>query len=105
MTGNEKSLEEYMGSGHSALGFLLFALGLGAILPFAVVAVQIGLTDEVNDLGWLIWLVPVWGAVAIALGLILRRNKSSRQLWFGSVWLAIPFATFFTMRFEGLLNG
>ena len=101
----DKSLEGYMGSGHSALGFLLFVLGMAALLPFAVVAVQIGLTDEVNDLGGAIWLAPAWSVIAIPLGLALRRRKASKWLWPGAVWLAIPFATYFTMRFESLLNG
>ncbi len=100
-----ETLEEYMGSGHSALGFLLFALGLGAILAFAVLAVQIGLTDEENDLGWVIWLVPAWSVIAIPLGLTLRRSGSPLRLLIGAVWLAIPFATIFTMRFESLFNG
>jgi hypothetical protein len=101
----DKSLEEYMGSGHSALGFLLFALGTAALLAFVVIAAQIGLTDEVDDLGSVIWIVPGWSLIAIPLGLALRRRTTSARLWFGAVWLAIPVATIFTMRFEGLLNG
>jgi len=105
MEGYTRNLTQYLGSQHSAVGLLLSFLGAAALLAFGVAAVQIGLTDERNDLGPIIWSVPAWSVIAVPLGLLLRRNRSTGWLWIGAFWLAIPFATFFTLRFEGMLNG
>ena len=96
----DPALDEYLGSRHSALGFLLFALGIGALLTFAILAVQFAVSDEPNNLGQIVWLIPLWAVVAIPLGLSMRRKEPSiPALLLGCALLAIPIGLAFVSRF------
>ena len=96
----DQNLDEYLGSRHSALGFLLFAFGVAALLAFAIIAVQLGVTDEPNDLGHIVWLIPLWSAVAIPLGFSMRRKEPSiPALVLGCALLAIPAGLALVSRF------
>jgi hypothetical protein len=96
----DQDLNQYLGSRHSALGFLLFALGVGALLAFAIVAVQLGASDEPNDLGNIVWLIPLWSAIAIPLGLSMRRREPSiPALLLGCFLLAVPMGLALISRF------
>jgi hypothetical protein len=96
----DNDLATYLGSTHSALGFMLFAFGCAAFLAFGVVALQIGLTDEENDLGIIVWLIPVWGLMAVPLGLSMRRKEpSAPALLLGCSLLAIPAGLALVSRF------
>ena len=87
----DDDLPTYLGSKHSALGFLLFAMGCAALLAFGVLALQFAVSDEKDDLGNIVWLIPLWGAAAVPLGLSMRRKEPSLPaLLVGCALLAIP---------------
>lgn len=69
------NLPRYLGSIHSTIGFLLFALGCAALLAFGVLAIQSGVTNEKNDLGKAVWFIPLWGIFAVPIGLSMRRKR------------------------------
>ena len=96
----DDDLPTYLGSRHSALGFLLFAVGCAALLAFGVLAFQFAASDEVNDLSGVIWLIPLWGVIAVPLGLSMRRKEPSvASLLLGCALLAIPVGMAFLARF------
>ena len=96
----DPTLDEYLGSKHSALGFLLFALGLGALLAFGVLAVQFAVSDEANELGSIVWLIPFWGLIAVPLGLSMRRKEPSLPAFLlAYILLAVPAGMALISRF------
>jgi len=58
------------------------------------------MSDEVNDLGSVVWLLPLWGAVAIPLGRSVRREEpSTAALILGHVFLVLPAGMALIARF------
>jgi hypothetical protein len=81
----------YFGSVHSAIGFLLFALGCAALLLFGVLALQASVASQKSDVDNVKWLIPLWGVFAVPLGLSMRRKRPAiLSLLLGCMLLAIP---------------
>ena len=69
-------LESYMGSQHSAVGFLLALFGL--------IALGMGLfaLGDPNDFPrWLAISLVTWGIVALPLGISMRRKRPAWPTW------------------------
>ena len=70
----DKDLPTYLRSTQSRLGFFLIAMGCFAHFAFfAALAILFAVSDEVNDLGGVVWLLPFWGAVAMACTSLVGR--------------------------------
>jgi hypothetical protein len=97
----DKDLPTYLRSTQSRLGFFLIAMGCFALLAFfAALAILFAVSDEVNDLGGVVWLLPFWGAVAIPLGRSMRRAQpSAAVLILGHVFLVLPAGMALIARF------
>lgn len=73
----DKDLVRYLGSRHSAVGLLLFWLGLPALIGGTIFAWSAA--DEIPLWGSVS--VALWGLLAVPLGLSMRRRRPIAPLW------------------------
>lgn len=94
----DPTLEDYLGSRHSAIGLSLAFFGL----PTFLMGIVFALSAPTEFPLWISVSMAAWGAMALPLGVSMRRKRPAWPLWVlaNALW-AIALLTLFGVAFLG----
>ena len=100
-----KDLESYLGSQHSAVGLLLFYLGVAGLLAFGfMLTMEMSTTDFTSAGNLPAWsfAIFIWAIVAVPLGFSMRKSRPPQLRWIlANAWLVGPFLCLVAFRIIG----